>query len=183
MPHAYCVLALTEVEGECLIKLRNPNGWGGWKGDWGRDSPRWTYDLKQELRTDDEDKGVFWMAWADFLSYFGELTICRLLPERVEARQGGWLSSIFNAGNALALEVFAHTHLELTVHQEAHITRGETSFATLLDLGLVVLKEGRGPERSWSLVAESERTLKPSGQLEATLEQDDVTTQAAPTAA
>ena len=126
-------------------------------------------------KADDEDKGVFWMAWADFLSYFGELTICRLLPERVEARQGGWLSSIFNAGNALALEVFAHTHLELTVHQEAHITRGETSFATLLDLGLVVLKEGRGPERSWSLVAESERTLKPSGQLEATLEQDDVT--------
>ena len=110
------------------------------------------------------------MAWDDFCKYFGELTICRLLPDRVEARQGGWLSSIFNAGNALALEVFAHTHLELTVHQEAHITRGETSFAMLLDLGLVVLKQERG-DQGWSLVGESERTLKPSGQLEATLEQ------------
>lgn len=174
VPHAYCVLALTEVEGECLIKLRNPNGWGGWNGEWGRDSARWTYDLRQELKTDDEDKGVFWMAWDDFCKYFGELTICRLLPDRVEARQGGWLSSIFNAGSALALEVFAHTHLELTVHQEAHITRGETSFAMLLDLGLVVLKQER--DQGWSLVGESERTLKPSGQLEATLEQDDVTT-------
>ena len=47
VPHAYCVLALTEVEGECLIKLRNPNGWGGWNGEWGRDSARWTYDLRQ----------------------------------------------------------------------------------------------------------------------------------------
>ena len=61
------------------------------------------------------------------------------------------------------------------MHQEAHITRGETSFAMLLDLGLVVLKQERG-DQGWSLVGESERTLKPSGQLEATLEQDDVTT-------
>jgi len=28
------------------------------------------------------------MAWDDFCKYFGELTICRLLPDRVEARQG-----------------------------------------------------------------------------------------------
>ena len=27
------------------------------------------------------------MAWDDFCKYFGELTICRLLPDRVEARQ------------------------------------------------------------------------------------------------
>ena len=122
IPHAYCVLALTEVDGEPLIKLRNPNGHAGWRGAWGRDSPQWTYDLKQELKLDQEDSGVFWMAWDDFCVYFAELAVCRLLPEHVEARQGGWLSSIFNAGNALALEVFAHTQLELTVHQEAHIT-------------------------------------------------------------
>ena len=80
------VLALTEVEGECLIKLRNPNGWGGWNGAWGRDSSRWTYDLRQEHGLDGEDKGVFWMAWDDFRAYFAELTICRLLPDRVEVR-------------------------------------------------------------------------------------------------
>jgi hypothetical protein len=35
-----------------------------------------------------------------------------------------------------------HAHHAYTYHgQEAHITRGETSFAMLLDLGLVVLKQ------------------------------------------
>ena len=48
VPHAYCVLALTTLaDGEQLIKLRNPNGHAGWRGDWGAGSPRWTYDLKQ----------------------------------------------------------------------------------------------------------------------------------------
>jgi len=41
--------------------------------------------------------------------------------------------------------------------------------ATVFDPGLVVLKQER--DQGWSLVGESERTLKPSGQLEATLEQ------------
>ena len=40
---------------------------------------------RQALKTDAEDKGVFWMAWGDFCKYFAELTICRLRPERVEA--------------------------------------------------------------------------------------------------
>ena len=48
VPHAYCVLALTSLaDGEQLIKLRNPNGHAGWRGDWGKGSPRWTYELKQ----------------------------------------------------------------------------------------------------------------------------------------
>ena len=41
--------------------------------------------------------------------------------------------------------------------------------ATVSELGVVVLKQER--EQGWSLVSESERTLKPSGQLEATLVQ------------
>ena len=44
--------------------------------------------------------------------------------------------SALNAGQALSLEVFAHTQLELAVHQEPHVVRGENSFALLLALAM-----------------------------------------------
>ena len=62
------------------------------------------------------------MSWGDFTRLFAELTICRLRPDYVEARQGGWLPSVFGAGQALAIEVYAHTQLELAVHQEVSST-------------------------------------------------------------
>ena len=36
-----------------------------------------------------EDDGVFWMAWTDFCRLFAEITVCRLLPNHLEARQVG----------------------------------------------------------------------------------------------
>eukprot|EP00966_Prymnesium_polylepis_P313595 7246285-Prymnesium_polylepis.1 len=46
-PHAYSMLDFADVDGEQLVKLRNPNGHAGWRGAWGKGSPQWTYDLKQ----------------------------------------------------------------------------------------------------------------------------------------
>ena len=37
---------------------------------------------------DREAPGVFWMAVDDFLAYFVELTVCRVLRDRVDARVG-----------------------------------------------------------------------------------------------
>ena len=122
VPHAYCLLELTTCDGEELVKLRNPNGHAGWKGDWSRGSSKWTYESRQQLKTDTEDAGVFWMSWSDFTRLFAEVCVCRVLPQHLEARQGRWLASIFGAGQAMEVEVYAHTQLELTVHQEAHST-------------------------------------------------------------
>ena len=142
VPHAYCLLELASVDDEPLVKLRNPNGHAGWRGDWSRGSSKWSYESRTQLRTDTEDSGVFWMSWADFTRLFAEVCVCRVLPNHLEARQGGWLPSIFGAGQAMEVEVYAHTQLELTVHQEAHSNRGESSFATLKDLGCAVLRLG-----------------------------------------
>jgi len=173
-PHAYCVLEMaTTPDGEELIKLRNPNGHAGWRGDWGKGSPRWTYDLKQELGIDNEDSGVFWMTWNDFGRLFAELTVCRLLPDHLEARQGGWLPSIFGAGQALTVEVFAHSRIEVALHQEPHSDRGETAISTLVDLGFVVMKQAA--DGALTLVTACERTLASSVCASATLEQDDFT--------
>ena len=152
-----------------------------------------------------EDGGVFWMTWDDFRTYFAEVTVCRLRPEYVEARQGGWLPSVFGAGQAVAIEVYARTQLELTIHQESHTNRGETSFATHIDLGLAVMREGGaggaqaadddggggfggllmggglmgggggGGSPALELVAHGERTMHSSLSIDATLESDGFT--------
>jgi len=170
-PHAYSILALAEVDGEPLVKLRNPNGHAGWRGEWGKGSSRWTYELKQQLGIEREDSGVFWMAWPDLCRLFAELTVCRLLHHHLEARQGGWLPSVFGLGQALTVEVFAHSHVELALHQEPHSDRGEKGIQTLIDVGFAVMKQQS--DGSLSLVTAAERSLQASVCASATLEQDD----------
>ena len=81
-----------------LVKLRNPNGHGGWRGPWSYDAQggrfhssdkRWTRQRRQRLAVGEDDEGVFWMGWPEFCLHFAELTVCRLLEEttHLEARQ------------------------------------------------------------------------------------------------
>ena len=90
------------INGTKIVKLRNPWGAGEWKGDWGDD---WIIaNAKTELRninsvqrqkldvdnllkgTDDED-GMFWMAWTDFVREFEALTVCHLEDSRDTGKQ------------------------------------------------------------------------------------------------
>jgi len=43
------------------VKLRNPWGFGGWKGKWSIESDEWTDELKKELQPETKDNGIFWM--------------------------------------------------------------------------------------------------------------------------
>ena len=61
---------------ERLVKLRNPWGKGEWKGDWSDESYLWTSQLKQQLHYADDDDGVFYMTYNDFVKYFSDLQIC-----------------------------------------------------------------------------------------------------------
>jgi hypothetical protein len=79
--------------------------------------------------------------WPEFCDYFAELTVCRLLEAgQPEARQQGWLASAFNAGEAVSIETYARTRVELCAYQEGSATRGEAALRTMVDIGLVVLK-------------------------------------------
>ena len=92
--HAYGVLDAKVWGEEHLVKMRNPNGVALWKGPWGaHDAGNWTRAARTALGFDHEDRGVFWMRVADVAAYFVELTVCRLLPEHLEARCYGWLPS------------------------------------------------------------------------------------------
>jgi len=79
--HAYSLLKLINIDGETLVKLRNPWGKTTWKGEWSFDSKRWTKELRDRYNYNrNPEDGSFYMNWRDFRTYFGEIVICKLNP-------------------------------------------------------------------------------------------------------
>lgn len=77
--------------------MRNPWGAGEWKGDWGDDwiianansklrninsEQRRKLDVDNLLKGTDDEDGMFWMAWTDFVREFEALTVCHLEDSR-----------------------------------------------------------------------------------------------------
>jgi len=176
-PHAYGILDAREVQvgGKMvrLLKIRNP--WGEksprtWKGDWGKDSSKWTFELQLELGVVnrsgvkmDEDMGIFWMAFEDVIQYFSQVEVCRVHQHWKEIRCRGWLPSALGPGEAFDLTVFRKTQVDIVVWQEKHITREAALGArsTNVDVGLAVLRR-RGIDANgqpeYELVEYIERT-------------------------
>lgn len=70
-----------EVNGQRLIKLKNPWARFGWNGDWCASSFCW--DLipeaeKRRMLRDCELESIFWMCLGDFRQYFNAVDVCRL---------------------------------------------------------------------------------------------------------
>lgn len=170
--HAYGVLDVKQYDGHLLVKLRNPNGVSLWTGPWSKHDPNFTAKAKSDLGIFNEDPGVFWMPVSSMPAYFVELTVCRILPaEHLEARASGWLASAFGSGDAVAIDVYARSTVEVAVYQEAHARRGVEASTTAVDLGLALIRS------DGTLVASSKRQAHRAGAaLDATLDQDDVPT-------
>ena len=77
--HAYAVLDVREVEGERLLKLKNPWSHLRWRGNWSElDTQHWTRTFRQALDYDPEDaanfdNGVFWIDYKSLQHYFDVL--------------------------------------------------------------------------------------------------------------
>ena len=84
--HAYSVLKVHELGNETLVKVRNPWGHTVWKGDWSQNSKQWTPQLRKKLNVEsDPEDGSFWMAWRDFIKYYGSVFICKVNPTFVHS--------------------------------------------------------------------------------------------------
>ena len=70
--HAYSVVAVKEIDGFKLVKLRNPWGSFEWKGNWSDNSPLWRQYPKVAKAVDfaAADDGMFWMDFKDFSQYY-----------------------------------------------------------------------------------------------------------------
>jgi hypothetical protein len=83
--HAYSVLDAKrfhtkEDGGEylMLVQLRNPWGRGEWEGAWSDNSDCWgaNISVRDVIRPKQEDDGIFWMSWTDFVRIFTRVDIC-----------------------------------------------------------------------------------------------------------
>jgi len=143
-----------EVDGKMvrLMKIRNP--WGEraprtWKGAWGKDSPKWTFELKRRLGVVnnaniamEDEMSVFWMAYEDVKNYFAAIEVCRVHPDRYEQRLPGWLPSGVGPGESFDMTVFRKTQVDVVIWQERHIAREGALGAksTNIDVGFAILR-------------------------------------------
>ena len=99
--HAYSVTGFFELgffeQGERkkarLVRVRNPHGnEDEWKGAWGdKDEIRWRLISdadKQRLKIVKKNDGEFFMAFGDFLRYFGELEVVHVRPDSMVVEGG-----------------------------------------------------------------------------------------------
>eukprot|EP00818_Percolomonas_sp_WS_P005362 CAMPEP_0117448768 /NCGR_PEP_ID=MMETSP0759-20121206/7579_1 /TAXON_ID=63605 /ORGANISM="Percolomonas cosmopolitus, Strain WS" /LENGTH=739 /DNA_ID=CAMNT_0005241181 /DNA_START=141 /DNA_END=2360 /DNA_ORIENTATION=- len=77
--HFYCILAVKQVnEDERLINMYNVWGWKEWRGEFSDSSFSWTKEMKEEMQVVDEEDGLFWMEFNDFLCHFSKITLCKV---------------------------------------------------------------------------------------------------------
>ena len=96
--HAYSITGFFELmqrDGRKvrLVRVRNPHGnEDEWRGDWGdKDEDRWSLISdadKQKLKIVKKNDGEFFMAFGDFLQYFGELELVHVRPDSMAVDSG-----------------------------------------------------------------------------------------------
>lgn len=88
--HAYLVIDVRNLDGNKLIKLRNPHGNESTEStlDWNDNSPKWTKRLKGLLGEELGADGAFWMGLDDFVYCFRALYVCRIFDPNVWKRVG-----------------------------------------------------------------------------------------------
>jgi len=127
--HAYSVLGsaivYNERDGEKvhLVQVKNP--WGGkreWNGAYSDESDDWDYVSeadKERVGAADEENGIWWMPYNDFVANFSDATICSLGPDFDEDGDptgdswlltqvhGGWVAGETSGGCRNDMEAYA----------------------------------------------------------------------------
>jgi hypothetical protein len=89
--HAYSIMEAREIDGQRLLKLRNPWGRTEWTGRWSDGSEEWTPEWMQKLNHRFGDDGVFWISYKDLLRHYQHFDRTRLFgPEWTVSQQ--WTS-------------------------------------------------------------------------------------------
>jgi hypothetical protein len=89
--HAYSIMEAREIDGERLLKLRNPWGRTEWTGPWSDGSEQWTPEWMKKLNHRFGDDGVFWISYKDLLRTYQHFDRTRLFgPEWTVSQQ--WTS-------------------------------------------------------------------------------------------
>ena len=119
--HAYAVLDAREVEGEKLLKLKNPWSHLRWRGNWSElDMRHWTptYRHQLEYNPDDAanfDNGVFWIDYKSLQHYFDVLYMNwdPTMFRHSTVQHGGWSGDKGPAKDLITMEHNPQYRLEV----------------------------------------------------------------------
>ncbi|KAI5460707.1 hypothetical protein BGZ63DRAFT_357632 [Mariannaea sp. PMI_226] len=76
--HEYSIQKAVEIDGQRLLRLKNPWGKGEWQGAWSDGSKEWTPEWLTKLDHRFGDDGDFWISYEDFLLKYQILERTRL---------------------------------------------------------------------------------------------------------
>ncbi|KIW73097.1 hypothetical protein PV04_01241 [Phialophora macrospora] len=80
--HAYSIMDAKEINGQRLLKLRNPWGKKEWTGRWSDGSSEWTPEWMQLLDHKFGNDGIFWISYEDLLKKYQHFDRTRIFgPE------------------------------------------------------------------------------------------------------
>ncbi|KLJ11642.1 hypothetical protein EMPG_13182 [Blastomyces silverae] len=82
--HAYSIMDAKEINGQRLLRVRNPWGHKEWSGPWSDGSEQWTREWMDLLEHKFGNDGVFWISYEDFLLKYEHIDRTRLFGE-------GWM--------------------------------------------------------------------------------------------
>jgi calpain-15 len=81
--HAYTCLGAYKLDGDMVVKLRNPHGKGEWTGDWSDDDSNWNDKLRKQVGMVNGEDGTFFMPIDSFRDNFCAVTVCHYRPHYV----------------------------------------------------------------------------------------------------
>ena len=64
-----------------LLKIKNIYGTNKWLGDWSDGSHKWNEEFIKKCGMDKKEKGIFWMAFDDYIRFYTSTHICHLNNE------------------------------------------------------------------------------------------------------
>ncbi|XP_061165406.1 calpain-15-like [Saccostrea echinata] len=160
--HAYSILDVKDIDGNRLLRLRNPWGRFSWNGDWSDNSTKWaniSTRAKQDLMLYGHTSGVFWISLEDVLKYFDSVDICKVRPDWRETRvEGTFPANAREVFKMVKLTVFYTTEVEVGVFQEGVRSNDNKNPA---DLCVLILRDSpNGVQAFGPLVACSNRQIK-----------------------
>jgi len=75
--HAYSVISCHSDNEVWLLKVRNPWGYGEWRGKWSDwDEINWTEELKSKFGFCKKDDGIFFISIEDYIREYESTTVC-----------------------------------------------------------------------------------------------------------
>ncbi|XP_033116197.1 calpain-15-like isoform X2 [Anneissia japonica] len=137
--HSYSLLDVQDLNGNRLVRLRNPWGSYSWKGDWSDESPLWTDETREKFMPLGAADGIFWISLEDMMKYFDNIDICKVRNGWSEVRLPGIFPNF--AGGPMEVTILTidkPTQTDFTLYQKWRRVGGADRDP--LDLCIVVLR-------------------------------------------